>query len=1554
MLMSNRRPKQSRMRRYARRALYGVGIAVGAVLLLLVLGLFSLRFAKVRGYVVGRANGALAGSFKGRIALHHLQYVGLSGVRGVEAEIFDPSGHRVIDLHGAEVRLGVLRVAWSALTHGQKPLKITIDRVAASHVEASLIDDGAGSPTLADAFQPKTPSPPSSGPGTIIAINRLELGHVWAHGALAGTPPLDVELRNARGSLQSRPDTTNIAFEKVSVAARGLPQGVDPSGELKASLSIPAAPNAPLSAKAHYEGKAADIPLVLDASYIASKLVAQLDAKEVPPAAVAKLAPGVELRSPASLTAHAEGTMPEISGTFALAEEESTLDGDFALSLKDDLRAKAKLQAREIDAAAFSRAAPRSKLDLTLHSAVLVPKRGPMTGSFELASEPAVVSGQAVPAIAVNGKFLNDAQSAQAKAEAHVEIGEPGAHTSIDATLARGARTNVEFRSTTSLDNPRRLQQLARARLSGDLRIQGNYEVEAQRLEAEANANLREVSQGENHVSRVTLRASANGTLPHPNTDIWLDLKDANLAGQHLADAKVALRGSLSRAALSAEVAMLVPRRHIQISSIVSNDNGILLDHPSVNLSQADTNLRLSAKTVQVVHGRTTIANLHLEGAGTADASLVLGHELESASVQTSQLDLARLWRLVDRRAPLKAGTATISLKYEKNGRNPQAELKLRADNLTLDRIRNGALEADFMFKDRRLDGKAEADLKQAGHLSASLSELRGIDLEQPKPERLSGKLELEGQLDLRDLDQLVPAGSHLPIARARGQVKYDLTVERDQPGPGLPLVHVHVTSKNLQLAGARDSKINLTTRQQALAAAPPSIKGLDFNLDFKHEEAGETEIDASMSDEHGALGSISIEAKVAPRLANAARELEQNWQTIPLKVHASMPRRDIEKLPVEVRPAGLSGVASGELSYEGVITQPDLKFSGKVEHFRQSEARTRGLDLAWEGGYSGARATFKGTAKSGARQVGSADLSLETAIGDWLHHRGGPLPKMSGNALVQFDGFPIELFPGTQTSQVGGALSGKIELKDFGKDASLVSQLEAKPFKVGETEFARISSEINAQGKQAKVALRVEARQGLTTVDAHSGFSWGAKLAPSLALPADAELRAQGFRLAAVAPFVASSFGELDGRVNGELHAHFRGGAPALDGHIDIDRGVAQVASLGQRFEQIQGRISVVPGQVKLEKLSARATSGKLNVTGEANLNGLDLTNAVARVRIAKPEAISVSVAGTEIGDAWGAIDVNMKPGNAETSSKLAVNIPELHVRVADTGGQDVQALDPAKDVRIGTGERYGDFVTLPLQPLTDSEPAKNERPMIVEITLGKQIWIQRGDSTKVQLSGKTEMTLGDPTRMTGQINLRGGKLDVQGKQFEIESGTVTFAGDPGNPTIVATARWDAPDDEQHRVYADYSGTVKNGKVTLRSEPPLTEDQVLSLLLLGTPDGTIGGPSTGGSTAATAVGAVGGAATQGLNKALSNLSSLDVSTRIDSSTGSARPELVVQLTPKVSANITRALGAPAPGQPPDMTFLTFDFRIHSRWSLSALVGDRGESGLDLIWRRRY
>ena len=124
-------------------------------------------------------------------------------------------------------------------------------------------------------------------------------------------------------------------------------------------------------------------------------------------------------------------------------------------------------------------------------------------------------------------------------------------------------------------------------------------------------------------------------------------------------------------------------------------------------------------------------------------------------------------------------------------------------------------------------------------------------------------------------------------------------------------------------------------------------------------------------------------------------------------------------------------------------------------------------------------------------------------------------------------------------------------------------------------------------------------------------------------------------------------------------------------------------------------------------------------------------------------------------------------------------------------------------------------------------------------------------------------------------------------------------------------------------------------------------------MLLFGSPEGTPGG-SGDSSIAALAISVAGDTAAKGLNQVLDDFTNLDVSARIDTTTGSARPELVFQVSPRVSAKVTRAVGTPAVGESPDRTFLTLELRLRRSWALSALFGDRGASALDLIWRKRY
>ena len=145
----------------------------------------------------------------------------------------------------------------------------------------------------------------------------------------------------------------------------------------------------------------------------------------------------------------------------------------------------------------------------------------------------------------------------------------------------------------------------------------------------------------------------------------------------------------------------------------------------------------------------------------------------------------------------------------------------------------------------------------------------------------------------------------------------------------------------------------------------------------------------------------------------------------------------------------------------------------------------------------------------------------------------------------------------------------------------------------------------------------------------------------------------------------------------------------------------------------------------------------------------------------------------------------------------------------------------------------------------------------------------------------------------------------------------------------------------------------METGNLILRAEPPLRDDQILSLLLFGSPDGSLGA-SGEASMSGTALLAGGSVLTRGLNLELRRLTSLDIRTQIGERQGEPQPEVVVQVTPRLTAELAYRLETPTPGGAQDRTHLTLDLRLFRNWSLSATIGDAGSFVLDLLWRYRY
>jgi translocation and assembly module TamB len=354
------------------------------------------------------------------------------------------------------------------------------------------------------------------------------------------------------------------------------------------------------------------------------------------------------------------------------------------------------------------------------------------------------------------------------------------------------------------------------------------------------------------------------------------------------------------------------------------------------------------------------------------------------------------------------------------------------------------------------------------------------------------------------------------------------------------------------------------------------------------------------------------------------------------------------------------------------------------------------------------------------------------------------------------------------------------------------------------------------------------------------------------------------------------------------------------------------------------------------------------------AVLRGFSLARADATLHVPSGESIPLTIEGVPLGRAQGDVTVHAIMSEDDQRLDVDVDVPELRVDLPQATRHQVQDLRPDTSIRVGLGSGP-EFMALPLAP-PEKPRAPSELAIHAVVKLG-EVEVRRDHTVAVVITGEPVVDVTDRARVSGQIRVVRGTIELQGKRFRIDHGVVSFVGpDPSDPTVVATAYWDGP--EGTRVFADFDGRVSSGRLRLRSEPAFSQDQILALVLFGSPVGTFGAGSPAGlpeTAGIKAAGMAGGVIAQGVNKAISGITSADISTRVDTSqANSPRPELDVQLSSSISARLGYKLGVPGPGENPDRTELTLDWRFIRNWSLTTVVGDQGSTSVDVVWRLRY
>jgi translocation and assembly module TamB len=1501
-------------------------IALGIVLLLgfiagILLGaVIHLGTEDGRAFVADTLNGLFESIFAGTMVIHEIGDIGFDGIEGVRLSMRDPDGEIVLYVEGADLHLPLLATAWSLLTTSEG-ISITVDDATVAWAEVSLHTAPSGLLRIEEAFDtgPSDPTQPST-PVTVV-VSRAQVRRAWVHGVFGGLW-LDADARDAEGSVRIDDDAVRISDARSFVTTRAVPRGADLQGELRAEIEVPAED---IRIEGSFEGLVSTIPASIEGSLRGDRIEGRVALEPAQPEELARLVPELQPRDALALDGRVSGTLEAIGVSLHARLLDGASDGRVlgqATIQPDPLRFVATVALDGVDLAGIDTRAPASNVHA--RASVWSDNGG---HAFDLDLAPSMLSGNLLPPARLRGSF----EDGKLEASGRVGTARASAAVAVEADLAaeRGhARVRADRVDLAELG-------ALGADLSGtasiDADVTADWSTSPPAVSGKLTGSLHEVAAAGFRVERATFSGTARALAGSPTIEASVRADGVSTSGVELARVTASARGPLT--SLDTEL----------------------------TATTADGQDLVASGEVRIGDG-VAVEELEVSGlGGPLSGSIQLGDGRMRLSAHGQRVDLGAIALL----AGLDGvdGHARIDLDIEQGPAGMRGTVEAELEEGKIGRLEGIDGHLDAQLDGHRLVADAWITWGAIGWLDVSLDpvELGGPITSLESWKRATGSVTLSASAYLSQLHTLERIGlledGALPLEGAHGRLVVDASVGRER-ATSPPDLEVDAETENLVLQGPSQFLGRLQGRP---ILGPPdwTVSGVNLRASAAlRGDTGDGEIELRLSDERGMLLWIDADAEVPYErlwhddLAELRRRPVMEWlAAVPIHAWLQTAKRKWSDLPPMMRTQDMGGDLRITGYFDGTLAEPRM---GLTARSFALESPVVPLDFPvdvvvlaeWKEQEGGAHVKLFAP----EYQLLGAHAKIDVDLAALLTGREQP-KRWSASARATFCDLPLEGLSMLTGRNVQGLAAGELTVQDLNlATAKLEGDVQLRQLRMSRVSYPSGELKVSMQdGKLEASAILRQEDPGYGRVTAELPVSWKQAI-PAIEEGRAARIRidAKDFRIAALHSFVEGTFEELDGRMTADARLELTD-RPRLDGELTLRDGRFQLASFGETFFDTEARVRFSPnGELVLERLVAKSIGGRVEAKGRARFDGLSLQRASAEVRIPEDHKIPIVIEGELYGEASGRFDLAAKSDGDRL--RLDVAVPELKLALARSSPDDVQALEPSKHMRIGT-HHGGGFRVLPLTPPEEDEDS-DAMPILVTVALGNDVWIERERELAVRLRGNPRIEITDRVRVAGTIELSKGRLDVRGRTFYIEHGTVTFSGRrPDNPEVVALASWTAPDGT--KVFAEFSGPVKTGELELRSDPPMPKEQILSLIVFGEAGGP--GVAGGGSTASTAAGVGGSFVAEGLNEAIDDLTSADLRLGVGSSpSNEATTQLEWLVTHELSLRLAYAIGAPPPGASPDRAYGTVDWRFTTDWSLETTVGDQGSTTVDVLWHHRY
>jgi translocation and assembly module TamB len=1266
-----------------------------------------------------------------------------------------------------------------------------------------------------------------------------------------------------------------------------------------------------------------------------------------------------------------------------------TGDAEFAgqLGFEGGIHTTLAVEARDFDLRSFAPDAPATELSTSATVTLGVGRAGELEGQIDATTFPFRVGTIDVPPAAVTANITGPRVSGK------VVFRDRHISSHVDVDVHPGLKDGplvVDLDWTARAPAMEKVPWLAPIG-NGELSWRARGSIVDGRISASVDGDA-------SHFERPGVALAAGrvtGTLRGPfdalSIDASLEGRGFRVGPLEFPEIRANAEGPLSRLSVVAAVSGRDVAKLGAKASVETSSTGTVVHNVELAAARGDVAVFGKVRSIAVTDDRVDLKDIVVEGAGQPIAgSVSISPNNLKARISARDIDLEKVGAILLPGASV-GGRLAFDVDAELMGRTERGHARMSLEGGRLGEISGVDAKGEADLNGGRFSGGVDVVWGQLGSVTVTTNDgvLAGSALRTSSWQDATGRLQIDGAFDLRRLSEQFPAAlGSAESAGGAARAKLVLSREAEASEPASALTRRDRPPPDVDLLvwtdGLRVGPKHATQRSTSGPHTPFATDGVDVQLTM-HLDGDEPQgqLTARLVDAEGIFAGLSAAAEVrlGELWGDSERALER-LSRLPVRAELTLPRRNLSVYPAFLRLPGWRGEIQGAGMFTGSLQAPMLGVS--VEG-HAVEATNAGLglpvDVDAHARYDGQRALARlratrpeGVVFDAMTQIDARLEKLLAAISSKQPEAsdtgdGAPTPSAEpwweATGRARLYRFPLTTVPALSENQVSGFVSGMLTFRGLNRDPHIEAEIDGTNLALDAATFPSAMAQLRVAKGRVVASAKLDQTVGGASATAAGRVLWASPIFPTLDKkePLDLFVEARDLRAAVLYPLLLRGvFSHFDGRLNGTMHVRQGGdggeAADSIAGAFDLQDGNMLIPEIGQEFRKASAHLAVTKrGQVDISNVSANGVSGRFTASGKMWLKGLTFEKADGEVRIAQKEAIPLTIEGMSVGDAWGTLMLHVKMAN-ENTVKLDIDVPVFHADLPESSSRDLQSLPDNPEILVGI-RRPGADLSPVLLAAPEEKRSEDALAWQIKFYLGQDVVLRRGSMMKLMLGGEPVVNLTDKARVAGTIEFLSGTVEVFGKRFEIDNGEAEFEGDdPSNPNVTVTARWDAPDGT--RIFADFVGPLRTGQLSLRSEPPRSQSEVVATLLYGTGEDAAPRPGMAAHRqkveAGKTTGAVlaGGAVTTSVNRVLASVTPLDITTRVKSDVYSAMPEVSMRISPRVTAQISYRTRNPLPTERTDRVLVTLDWRFRRNWSIATTVGNHGASVVDLIWRYRY